>query len=193
MLNWSNQVPASDGPRAMPLLRTPTNGKLKAAITSTDLIGTPTHFFHGHTMPHLQDNCEACQNGVGWTWHGYIGAIMASTRQHFIFEFTAQVGDIMDHYRTLQGTLRGGIITAERMHHRPNGRVILQITPGDLAKLNLPDPPDLQACMATIWNLPRNQVKSNGRLKGHPAVTADPNLPIVNRLQKDAQAQRDAS
>ena len=190
MIDWSNQVPASDGPRAMPLKRTPTNGKLKAAITSDDLIGTPTHFFQGHTMPHTEHDCKACEEGVGWTWHGYVAAIMASNRQHFIFEFTAQVGDVMKHYRTVQSTLRGGIITAERMHHRPNGRVILQLTPGDLQRLNLPEAPNLQACMAIIWNIPRDAVRGNGQIKGHPRVTADPNQAIVERLQKEHQARR---
>jgi len=193
MPNWSNVVPKSDAPRAMPLRRTPTNGQLRAAITTPDLIGTPTHFFQGHTVPCAGESCKACAEGIGWTWHGYVGAIASVGRQHFIFEFTAQVGDTLKHYRTLQSTLRGGIITAERMHHRPNGRVMLQITPGDLAQLNLPEPPDITACMAVIWNLPRETIKGNGRVKDHPAITIDPDLAIVNRLQREAEAKRNGS
>ena len=189
MPNWSRDVPASDSVRAMPLLRTPTNGQLKAAITTPDLIGCPTHFFQGHTVPHQKENCEACKEGVGWVWHGYIAAIMASNRQHFLFEFTAQVGDTLKDYRKLQGTLRGGIITAERMHHRQNGRVVLSITPGDLAKLNLPDPPDVIACMAIIWNLPRDTVKANGRMKNSPAITADPISRLLDPITPPGPAQ----
>lgn len=193
MPNWSNLVPKSDAPRAMPLRRTPTNGRLSAAITSPDLIGCCTHFYQGHTMPCAAESCKACAEGIPWTWHGYIGAITAIGRQHFIFEFTAQVGDVMKHYRTLQTTLRGGIITAERMHHRANGRVVLTITPGDLARLNLPEPPDIEACMAVIWNLPRDTIKGNGRVKDHPAITCDPNLAIVTRLQREHEAKKRAT
>jgi len=193
MPNWSNEVPTSDTVRAMPLLRTPTNGQLKACITTPDLIGTCTHFYQGHTTPHLDENCPACKEGVGWTWHGYVGAIMASNRQHFMFEFTAQVGDTLKEYRGLHGTLRGCIITAERMHHRPNGRVVLSCSPGDLAKLNLPDPPDVIACMATIWNLPKETIKGNGQLRNSPSITSDPNLRIVDRLQKQAEARKNGA
>lgn len=192
MPDWSNEVPPSDGPRAMPLKRTPTSSRLVAVITTPDLIGTCTHFFHGHTMPHERQNCPACKEGLPWTWHGYVGALNAIGREHFIFEFTAQVGDTLKEYRALHGTLRGCQFLAERMNHRFNGRVCLRTTPGDLARLNLPDAPDLIACMALIWNVPKGQVKDNGRVKDSPAVIVDPNLQICDRLQKDhAQATRE--
>jgi len=94
-------------------------------ITSPDLLGCNTHFFGGHTVPCETPECEACLKGIPWRWHGYLAAIQAQTHAHFIFEFTAQAGDTFREYFQLHGTLRGCIFQAERMHHRPNGRVIL--------------------------------------------------------------------
>jgi len=115
------------------------------------------------------------------------------TREHFLFEFTPQVGDILKDYRKHHGTLRGCIFTSQRHNSRPNGRVILQTKPGDLAALNLPDPPDLIACMAIIWNIKKGEVKPAGKDKGHPRVTHDPNKPIYDRILEDEKARSNGS
>jgi hypothetical protein len=173
MLQFSNLPPKPLGERAMPLKRTPPNGRLKAVITCDDLIGTNTHFFGGHTVPCTTVDCDACLKGVPWRWHGYVSAMQASTRLHFIFEFTAQAADTFREYFALHNTLKGCIFTAERMHHRPNGRVILHVSPGDLANLNLPKPPDLEACLRIIWHLPAKTTNNNKRHKGHEQIQID--------------------
>ena len=109
-----------------------------------------------------------------WRWHGYVAALQSQTHQHFLFEFTAQAGDTFREYFKLHKTLRGCIFQAERMHHRPNGRVILHVKPADLAQLNLPDPPDLEACLRIIWHLPK---EGNGGTKDDNSkrlITIDP-------------------
>jgi len=117
----------------------------------------------------------------------------AGTREHFLLEFTPQVGDVLKDYRGHHGTLRGCIICAQRHSNRSNGRVILQTKPGDLAALNLPDPPDLEACMAIIWNLNKNQVVKADQLKGHPRIHHDPNAPIVDRILEEERKRRNGS
>lgn len=171
MPTFTNAPPTTDQERALQLKRTPTTGSLRAVITCQDLIGCNTHFFGGHTVPCEAPDCKACGQGIPWRWHGYVAAVQSQTHQHFIFEFTAQVADTLRIYFELQKTLRGCIITAERMHHRPNGRVILQATPGDLAQLNLPEPPDLEACLRIIWRLPR---------EGNPTTQDEHNKKLIN-------------
>ncbi len=170
MPNFSNRPPKPDGERALPLRRTPAAGRLVGVITSQDLVGCNTHFFGGHTVPCETPECEACQKGVPWRWHGYVSALQATTRLHFIFEFTAQAGDTFKEYFELHQTLRGCLFNAERMHHRPNGRVILQVKPGDLAQLNLPQQPDLEACMRIIWHCPKKRTAENTRKNGRPQL-----------------------
>ena len=179
MPTYTDRPPAPDAERALPIRRTPANGQIVAAVTSLELLGTNTHFFGGHTVPCEAPDCEACGKGIPWRWHGYVAAIQAKTRMHFIFEFTAQAGEIFRDFFTLNRTLRGCVFSAERMHHRPNGRVILNCKPGDLAQLNLPEPPDLQACLAIIWHLPiaASTVSLDGNQK--PIIHVDKNERIL--------------
>lgn len=167
---FTNTPPKADGERALPLKRTPSVGRIRAVITSKDLVGTNTHFFGGHTVPCEAPDCQACQKGIPWRWHGYVSAIQATKRLHFIFEFTAQAADTFRDYYALHDTLRGCIFDAERMHNRPNGRVILQVKPGDLAELNLPTAPDLEACLRIIWHLPKKDVNNSSRKNGHEQI-----------------------
>lgn len=177
----------------MPLERTPTNSKLSACVTSPDLIGCNTHFYQGHTVPCSLPECEACTKGVPWAWHGYVGAMKGSTREHFLFEFTPQVADVLKDYRAHNGTLRGCIFIAQRHNNRPNGRVILQTRPGDLAALNLPPPPDLEACMAIIWNLERSKVREAPPTKGHNRMQVFPGDIEADRIIQEERTRRNGS
>ncbi len=170
MLNFDRQPPQSDTDRPLPLKRTPTLGRLRAMITSPNLIGIHTHFFGGHTVPHEEPECKACIKGVPYRWHGWVSAIQAANRLHFIFEFTAQAGEVFQTYFEAHQTLRGCIFDAERMHHRRNGRVILQVKPGDLAQLALPEPPDLEACLRIIWQLPAEPTTEATKKNGQRAL-----------------------
>ncbi len=191
MPNFSNAPPAPDSERALPLKRTPAMGRIRAVITSTDLIGCNTHFYGGHTVPCEAPDCEPCQKGIPWRWHGYVSALQAGSHLHFIFEFTAQAGDTFRTYFELNQTLRGCIFDGERMHHRPNGRVILQVKPGDLATLNLPKAPDLEACMRIIWHCPSKPAVQSTRKNGHPQIQiGKSDHALANALPSpDAQTQ----
>lgn len=168
---WTTDVPQDPRGKAFPLLRTPTNGKLIAAVTSENLIGTDTHFYGGHTIPCERPDCEACRNGMPFIYHGYVSAVQVHTRLHFLFEFTAQAADSFKHYYKAHGTLRGCRMEATRMHSRPNGRVILTCSPLDQQAHKLPEPPDVAACMAIIWNLPAGQIETHRQLKDSPGMT----------------------
>ncbi len=179
MPTFSNTPPDPDSQRAMPIRRTPTQGRLNAAVTVNDLVGCYTHFYQGHTVPCEAPDCDPCNNGIPYRWHGYVAAIQAATRLHFILEFTAQVADSFRDYFKLNRTLRGCIISAERMHHRPNGRVIITLKPGDLAQLNLPEPPDLIACLCIIWHLPPISAEQIRDEHGKRIISIDRDARIV--------------
>lgn len=153
MPKWTHDPPAPGDRPALPILRTPAQSTLVAAITSPDLIGTHTHFWGGHTVPCDAPDCDACNHGIPSRWHGYVSAFELKTGLHFIFEFTAAAADHLLLYRAAHGTLRGCIFQATRWHRRNNGRVMLKTATADLERTHLPQPPDLAACMAIIWSL----------------------------------------
>lgn len=170
-INWTTHIPEDPRGQSFPLKRTPPNGKLVAAITSENLIGTDTHFYGGHTIPCERPECEACKVNMPFRFHAYVSALEAKTHLHFLFEFTKQAAQTFKQYFKAHGTLRGCLFEATRLHARVNGRVILFCKPLDQQKFPLPDPPNIAACMAIIWNIPIDQIQTNKIIDGHPAMT----------------------
>lgn len=171
MPTWSTDVPKRHRGPAFPIRRTPTSRPIVAIVTSDDLIGTDTHFWGGHTVPCEAPECDACQNGVPYRWHGYLAAIDTKSHLHFIFEMTAQAAENFKDFLTAHGTLRGCLFEAKRLKAAINSRVCIRCKPADLREQHLPTAPDLRKCMAIIWNLPDPDVAIAGTLKGVPKIT----------------------
>ena len=160
MLNWSTTVPAEPRGPALPIRRTPARGALTAIVTSPDLIGCYTHFWHGSTAPCLADGCPACLENMPYRWHAYMTAAKTDDNLHFIFECTALAARHFTDYRDKFGTLRGCIFEAKRWNSKPNSRILIRCKPADLQERLLPTAPDVRKCMAIIWSLPTDQVKT---------------------------------
>jgi len=150
---FTTTIPAQPHGHALPIRRTPTFGNLTAIVTTADLIGCYTHYWHGRTIPHEAENCEPCQAGMPYRWHSYVAAWETKTALHFIFEVTANGAEPFITYRDHHNTLRGCLFQAKRWKEKPNGRILIQAKPADLAEVNLPAPPDMEKCLATLWSL----------------------------------------
>ena len=170
MPNWSHTPPANPRGPSLRLRRTPSTGALTAVATCSDMIGCPTHFYRHRTIPCEAPNCEACDSGFPWRWHGYLSAIDSNTNEHFLFEFTAQAAEEFKAYRERHLTLLGCLFNVHRLGDRHNGRVITRTKPADLTKLHLPQPPDLVKCLSHIWNLPTDQLEVAGQTKSIPRL-----------------------
>lgn len=140
------------------LLRTPAGSALLAHVLSEQLVGCKTHFVGNRTIPCEAPDCDPCGSGIGWRWHGYLAVIIDATQEVVIFETTAKAAEIFKEYHQRYKTLRGAHIKAQRLNGRPNGRVLIQARPADLAKINLPQPPDLKKLLCHIWNIAPKQV-----------------------------------
>ena len=173
MPNWSSKVPTDPRGYGLPLVRTPALGQLKAIVTSNGLIGCDTHFWGGHTVPCDGPECDACQNGVAYRWHGYLSAYNPETQLHFIFECTAQAASKFAEYSDEHKILRGCLFAAYRWKHTRNGRVIIKCIPGPLISAALPEPPDLPSVMSIVWRLSENNVWTGGQQRSFPRVHAD--------------------
>ncbi len=139
-------------------MRTPAQGKLRAIVTSEDLIGCNTHFWGGHTVPCSAPECEACQHGVPYRWHAYLTALNSNKGLHFLYECTAAAAEILCAYRRKIGFLRACVFEAYRWRSAPNGRVMLRCEPGPNETVHLPPPPDLEAVLAILWQLPKANI-----------------------------------
>jgi len=170
MLAFSNRPPRESTGHNFDVIRTPASGKLRGIITSENLIGCPTHYFQLHTVPCQQPECQPCNLGLPWRWHGYVTIFTANTHLHQLLELTAPPAEVLATYYEQHGTLRGCEIIAGRVSPRPNGRVRLITKPANLENISLPTPPDLRLILATIWNLPELAAQVNGTQKGHPRI-----------------------
>jgi hypothetical protein len=177
MLPFSNRPPEAAQGHSLPLHRTPATRPIFAVVTSDDLIGLPTHFYGGRTVPCDNEDCEPCSNSVPWRWHGYVSAIGIERRLHFLFEFTAQASDSFVAYKTKYGTLRGCQFKAYRLKKLPNARVMIETTPADLTKIQLPKAPDLPRTLCTIWGIPLHRTEQKRTINNRPRLDLQPAIP----------------
>jgi len=168
MPRWTTKVPDDPRGQGLPLVRTPAGSTLKAIVTSDGLIGCETHFWGGHTVPCEGAECEACEAGIAYRWHGYLSAYNPNDQLHFIFEMTGQAAKTFSEYSIEHKTLRGCGFEAYRWKHVRNGRVIIKCSPSQFHAHALPRAPNLERVMAIIWRLPIPNVEVDGNRRGHP-------------------------
>jgi hypothetical protein len=174
MPRLTNVVPDQNGGFALPLIRVPQGRPLVAVVTSGDLIGCDTHYYGGRTVPCESPVCAACTDGVSFRWHAYLGMFNPSNGHQAILELTAYGARQLLPYREAYRTLRGCCLRAQRNGTRSNGRVLLSCRPADLAHVQLPEPPDILKCLASIWNVPLSSLTYDRQRFTIPDITLDP-------------------
>lgn len=160
MPSWTKTPPTDLGRSGYRLIRTPPNHPLTAYVLSDNLVGCKTHFVGNRTIPCEHPDCEPCNSGVAWRWHGYLAVLIATTQEIVIFECTARASQTFAAYFQRYGTTRGCQFKAERLNARHNGRVLIQARPADLAKINLPKSPPVEKLLCHIWNISEQQVST---------------------------------
>ncbi len=163
MPKFDTTPPSDLGRSGYRLIRTPANSPLFAHVLSEQLVGCKTHFVGNRTIPCEAPDCESCNSGVPWRWHGYLAIVIESTREIVIFETTARAAAAFTDYHQRYGTTRGCHLKAQRLNNRTNGRVLIQARPSDLAKINLPPAPNVEKLLCHIWNISEKQVTINER------------------------------
>lgn len=161
MPHWTSRAPADDPRFAFRILRTPAKGALDAIITSTDIVGTATHFVNNRTVPCEDPKpCPICEAGHSRRWHGYLSAILCNSYEHFLFEFTRTAAATFETYLTVNASLRACRFRASRPRGHHNSRVLISCRHLDDLHLRLPDPPNVIRILCHIWNIPFNPVET---------------------------------
>lgn len=163
MPRWSNAPPKGSDQPSFRIIRTPADKSLTAIITSPDIVGCATHFVQNRTVPCEQDDqkgivCQHCAAGHSWRWHGYLSAILTTSHEHVLFEFTGPPSDTFRNYLLHAGSLRGCLFTARRPSGRPNGRVVIACKSIDQTTLRLPAPPNIRNILSRVWNIQSDNV-----------------------------------
>lgn len=161
MLEFSPHPPLDSCRYVMRVLRTPTRGKLRLTVTSNTLLGTPTHWYTGRTLPCTGQDCEACQAGSSTRWHGYLAAYDPETQEHLLFEFTKKAALAFAAYRQRHNTLRGCEFLASRNAPKPNAQLVLRFKQSDIPDADLPQSPNLPAILCHLWGIPITECKIN--------------------------------
>ena len=192
MPRFDTQAPPDLGRSGFRLVRTPAVHALTAHVLSERLIGCPTHFVGNRTIPCERPSCDPCESGVPWRWHGYLAIIIDATQEIVIFETTAKASAAFVDYFERMNTTRGCHMKAQRVNGKHNGRVLIQCKPADLAKIHLPESPDVEKVLCHIWNIPENQVNRGTSMKRPPADNIEvdrdrPEIPITPRIADEPQ------
>ena len=192
MLNFTTEPPDDLGRSGYRLIRTPAARPITGYVLSDNVTGCPTHFINNRTVPCEAPDCDACASGVGWRWHGYLLVLLADTQETVLFEMTAAASQPFKTYRERYGTTRGAAFKATRANSRPNGRVLIQTKPADLAKITLPKAQPVHKLLCHIWNIPETQIDTTDHRARAPFQNATidrSKAPVVPFEPPDGQAQ----
>lgn len=185
-LPLTNTPPPEQLRAAYRIMRTPTGGELQMLALSTQIHGHDCHYYQGRTRPHTAPTCEPCELGTPYRWQGYLAVMLTRTRDLALFEFTAASAAPLVEYFETNKTLRGVLIRASRVNQRPNGRVILSVTRGDLGLYSAPPAPDVEEILARIWQVPRllEHEAQRQRERQQIETQVDRGIPLPDRKTK---------
>lgn len=137
------------------IVRAPSTGELTGIVLSHEIYGCDTHYFRGRTRPHTDPLCEACDEGAGKRWQGYLALLTHKTRDLVLFEFTAAAAAPLCEYFDHNKGLDGANIRAYRTSTKANARVVIRIERGDVALFSAPPAPDVAQILNRIWGIDR--------------------------------------
>lgn len=154
MYTFSEDVPPDPKGRVFDLIRVKRQGSVKGIVTSDRSLSQMTHFWGGRTIPHPDEDCPACAEGLAYRWHTYVAAYSVRLKTPFLFECTSRAANPFKLYIETYGSLRGCEFLATRLGTRVNSRVHIQTKPANLESVYIPNAPNLLACLCRIWNVP---------------------------------------
>jgi len=122
-------------------------------VTTDDIVGAYTHFWKGRTTICTFPECDACDHHRTPRWYGYLAIIAEATKVPAIIELTPTCIPPVEEYLAEYGTLRGATVTLQRANKKINSRVLCTLRPSGYDKGVLPQPVNVRAHLAKIWEL----------------------------------------
>ncbi len=162
---WSSELPTEKKHMGFSIKRTPPVSAVRAIVTCDELLVCDTHWYGGRTVPceRIQQlpnksttagTCQACNASIPYRTHVYVSALDCKSREHYIFECTANAAKAFQEYRENTTTLKGCLFNAFRPKAHRTGRVVIETATANLSRIQLPDPPNIVLALSVIWRLP---------------------------------------
>jgi hypothetical protein len=174
MPRWLNDIPQTHPYAGVPLLRTPATGSIAGHCLSDRIVGTNTHYAQGRTQPCEHPHCAACAAKLPFRYHAYFAILLDRNQKQAVVEVTAPPAHVLVTFRAEHGSLRGVHITLTRPRRTPNGRVHIQLSPGQIAPSLLPQPVDAILFMTELWNIAARRLQEQKSGDGKPHLHVGP-------------------
>jgi len=155
-LDFNAPPPQANDKPALPVARTPVSGNLRGIITCHTPASCWVHWAAGKTQPCTAPDCPHCRQNLPRRWRLYVSIYIPTNKRHLILELPDEPGRTILNHLAEHKSLRHTILAAYRLKPRPNGRVACHLEAGDPDRYKIPQPPDIPACLCTLWKLPQN-------------------------------------
>jgi len=134
---------------------------LIVAVGAT-VYGKLCHWFEGRPYPCSCPSAACPGMGAGWMprWYGYLDAVEYRTQIRRIAVITEGAYRHCPPLQRADGSLRGKVLSLERMGRGQNAPVRCQVTT-DAVPFDLPAPSDVVAILERIWGLCPGMLQAN--------------------------------
>lgn len=155
---WLEEPSAPSGLPHLPLVRVKPGAGTSGMITSTKLLGVPTHYMSRRTLPCVEKDCPGCEAKLPTRPEWYLALWTTVPSRHIIAALTPAVAwQIKDYFRDCP-TLRGCLVRLTRAGKAANSRLLVDCQLVETAQQKLPPEPDLVAHLLHIWGLDQAQL-----------------------------------
>jgi hypothetical protein len=165
MPHWQDRPATTDRPTMLEILRAKPAKSIGGIVLSHAIVGAYTHYWKGKTKICETPNCEPCNAAHKPRWYGYLAILSPTTHRQALLELTPACLDAIDRYLENHSTLRNATLYVQRAKPKINARIICEIRDRPEAAELLPQPADVKAHLARIWEIDLTHDETTRTLK----------------------------
>lgn len=139
--------------RKYDILRIPGSGAGGLILLGHAFTWHELHYWRRRTTPHFQENCEACEHNTPIRERGYIAVTPRKKIDVQILEVTDQCEDDINAAAENLQTLRGQMVSLERMEKATNGKLRIEFIGKSIDQSLLPESPDVEEVLRRVWGM----------------------------------------
>jgi hypothetical protein len=160
MEDWRTRPEQSQRNLPCSIYRVKPGPGVRGVITSSNLVGANTHYWHGRSTICTTDTCEACSSGQRPRWYGYVGLWSPTSKATTILELTAATIESIEEYYNTHGTLRAAQISLQRATKKPNSKLVARLEESNFSTSAIPAEIPIRKILCRMW-----QAFDDGTLK----------------------------
>lgn len=150
-IDWCDRPDEQASERKWTVKRCGAKGSIRFLCVVRRQAGLYTHFWGGRTVPHIGQNCRACDDGSAKEWSGFLCGVQSNTLNHLILPYTAAIGAVVAGVEDVAGDLRGLTMEIRRKTEKVNGPLHIIIGEKRHEAIDTFPEPDLRFLLARMW------------------------------------------